>query len=138
MLKFLLKRLLLANYSFANRWVNKKMPQLIIPATLHIFVTPFTFIAAGLYFVFIGSIKYKFDSYAPIFIGLVILMLGLGYPMESWAKKAIFRWNIEREYSNLNKNQRMNKNILAFCFFWVGFTLFFYLGVKYFGGYGVK
>ncbi len=138
MYKFLFKNLLLANYSFAKRWVNKKMPERIIPGTLHIFATPFAFIGAGIYFVIIGSIPFKFDRYLPILIGLGLVMLPLQFFIEKKAKQAIYKWQIEKKYKTLTKNDRWNKNIFAFVFFWGAFALFFYLGVTYVGGYLVK
>jgi nitrate reductase NapE component len=138
MIEFLFKYLLSANYSFAKRWVNKKMPQQILPATIHTFTTPFTFVLGGLYFAFIGSINYKFETYTPIFIGLGIVLLPVSLLIEKKAKKAIYKWEIEKEYEILNKNQRSNRNTFAFLFFWAGFALFFYLGVTFVGGYLVK
>lgn len=137
MMKFLFSNLLLSNYSFARRWVNKKMPENIIPATLHIFTTPFTFFAAGLYLVVLGSIEYKFQSFLPVFIGLLIVMLLLGYLIEKYTKRAIFKWDIEKKFKSLTKHQRLSKNTFAFIFFWSGFFLFLYLGIKFFGGYSV-
>ncbi len=138
MMKFLFKYLLSGNYSFAKRWVNKKVPQQIIPATLHTFTTPFSFILAGLYTVFIGSIDYKFDTYTPIFIGLGIVMLPASYFIEKKAEKAIEEWEIEKEHESLSKEQRSHRNTFAFLFFFVGLALFFYLGITYFGGYSLK
>ncbi|MCF6349478.1 MAG: hypothetical protein L3J23_00405 [Flavobacteriaceae bacterium] len=138
MYKFLFKRLLLANYSFARRWINKKVPQQIIPGTLHIFTSPFTFIAAGIYFVILGSIEFKFKSFPPIFIGFAITMLSSHFFISKRAKKAIYQWRIEKEYKTLTRNQRFNKNTFAFIFFWGGFALFFYLTVAYVEGYLVN
>lgn len=137
-MKFLFKNLLLANYSFAKRWVNKKMPERIIPSTLHIFSTPFSFIAAGIYFMIIGSLNFRFKSYLPILIGLGVIMLGLTTIIERKVKTAIIDWNIEEEYKTLTESQRRSKNFFAFIFFWVGFIIFFYLAVIYFEGYLTK
>ncbi|MBI9056322.1 MAG: hypothetical protein JEZ01_00995 [Labilibaculum sp.] len=57
-MKFLFKYLLAANYCFAKRWVNKKMPQQIIPGAVHIFTTPFAFFFAGLSCVALNYIDY--------------------------------------------------------------------------------
>ena len=87
MMKFLFKPLLAANYC-ASKWiVNKNLPKRVIPTALHTFTSPFAFISAGLYFVIIGSIDYRFNSYTPIFIGLVIVMLSVSFFIE---KKHIF------------------------------------------------
>ncbi|WP_143470807.1 hypothetical protein [Labilibaculum manganireducens] len=137
-MKFLFKYLLSANYSFAKRWVNEKMPQQILPAAIHTFTTPFTFVLGGLYFAFIGSINYKFETYTPIFIGLLIVLLPTSIPIERKAKKAISKWGLEKEYKSLNKTQRSNRNTFAFLFFFGGLALFFYLGVTYFSGYSLK
>lgn len=138
MYKFLFQRLLLANYCAAKWLVNKKMPERVIPSTLHFFATPFSFIGAGLYFVIIGSINYKFEKYLPILIGLGLVMLPLQFLLEKKASKAISEWRIKKQYTKLSKNERFNKNTLAFIFFWSAFALFFYLGIKYVGGYLVK
>ncbi|MCF6349479.1 MAG: hypothetical protein L3J23_00410 [Flavobacteriaceae bacterium] len=138
MYKFLFKRLLLANYSFARRWINKKVPQQIIPGTLHIFTSPFTFIAAGIYAVILGSIEFKFKSFPPIFIGLSLVMLPLHFFILKRAKKAIYQWKIEKEYKTLTRNQRFNKNTFAFIFFWGSFALSFYLIVTYTESYLLK
>ena len=138
MMKFLFKYLLSANYSFAKRWVKKKIKQQIIPATLHIFTTPFTFMLGGFYFTFIGSINYKFETYTPIFIGLLIVLLPISFLIEKKAKKAISKWEIEKEYKFLSKEQRSNRNTFAFLFFWTGLALFFYLTIRYTEGYFVK
>lgn len=135
MMKFLFSNLLLSNYSFARRWVNKKMPENIIPATLHIFATPFTFISAGLYLVLLGSIDFKFQTFLPVFMGLAIVMFVIGYLIEKNAKKAIFKWGIEKKYNSLTTHQRRSKNTFAFIIFWSGFAFFLYLGVKFFAGY---
>ncbi|MCF6349476.1 MAG: hypothetical protein L3J23_00395 [Flavobacteriaceae bacterium] len=75
MYKFLFKRLLLANYC-ASRWlVNKKMPERVIPSTLYFFITPFTFIAAGIYFVIIGSIDLSLKVIPLYLLGYVWLCL---------------------------------------------------------------
>ncbi|MDO6759155.1 hypothetical protein Q4566_03000 [Tamlana sp. 2_MG-2023] len=132
------KILLLSNYSFAKRWVNKKMPERIIPATLHLFTTPFSFIMAGIYCWILGSLDFKFSSFLPTFIGLGIIMLPFQFFVEKKAKKAIFQWQIEKAYSTLSKNERWNKNTLAFIFFWTGFGVFLFLGAKFMGGYLVK
>ncbi|WP_320019947.1 hypothetical protein [Labilibaculum manganireducens] len=137
-MKLLFKYLLSANYSFAKRWVNKKMTQQILPATIHTFTTPFAFIAAGLYCTVIGTIDYKFKTFLPIFIGLGIVMLGVSFYIEKKAKKAIYKWDIEKEYKSLNKSQRSNRNTFAFLFFWAGFALFFYLAITFTEGYLVK
>lgn len=138
MTKFLFKKLLAAHYSFARRWVNKKMPENVVPSVRLTFLTQFTFIAAGLYCVLLGSIEYKFDSYTPIFIGFMIIALGIGYGFMKPTEKAIFQWGIEKEYKTLSKNQRFNRNTFAFLSFWGSFAIFFYLGVKFIGGYLVK
>ncbi|WP_067146189.1 hypothetical protein [Pseudotamlana agarivorans] len=138
MYKFCFRRLLLADYCAAKWLVNKKMPERIIPSTLHFFATPFAFIGAGLYFVIIGTISYRFETHLPILIGLGGVMLPLQFYIEKRAKKVIFKWGIEKEFNTLSKNERLNKNILAFLFFWVAFFLFFYLGVTYVGGYLIE
>ncbi len=138
MYKFLFKRLLLADYSVARWLVNKKMPERIIPSTLHFFATPFAFIGGGIYFVFIGSIPFKFDRYLPILIGLGLVMLPIQFFLEKKAKQAIYKWQIEKEYKTLTKNDRWNKHIFAFVFFWSAFGFSFYLTIKYLGGYLVK
>lgn len=138
MYKFLFKNLLLANYSFAKRWVNKKMPERIIPSTLHIFTTPLNFILAGIYCILLGITEYKFKTFLPILIGLGLVMLPFQFIVEKMMKKAIYKWNIEKEYTNLTRNQRWNKNTFSFLFFWFCFYLFFYLMIKYVGGYLVK
>ncbi|GAA0873418.1 hypothetical protein GCM10009117_25650 [Gangjinia marincola] len=135
MFKFLFKRLLAANYSAARWLVNKKMPERIIPSTLHFVSAPLTFIAAGIYFALIGSINYQFESYIPILIGLGIVMLGLGYIIEKKAKKMLFDFNIQEEYEMLDKSERNKRNLLAFLFFWGCFALFFYLSITYAQGY---
>src|SRR5690606_3399448 len=106
-----------SNYSAARWLVNKKMPERIIPSTLHFFTTPFTLIAGGLYCVILDSLEFKFKSFLPVLIGLGIVMLSLGYLIGKIARKAIFKWNIEKEYKALNGNQRFNKNTFAFIFF---------------------
>lgn len=78
MTNFLFKKLLASNYSAARWLVNKKMPERIIPSTLHFFTTPFAFISGALFVVFIGSIEFKFGSYLPVLIGLGIVMFGIG------------------------------------------------------------
>ncbi len=138
MYKFLFKNLLLANYSFAKRWVNKKMPERIIPSTLHTFTTPFNFIIASIYCIILGSIKYKFTSFLPTFIGLGLVMLPFQFFVEKKVKKAIYRWQIEKEFNSLTRNQRWNKNTFAFIFFWTGFAVFLFFGAKFMGGYLVK
>ncbi len=138
MFKFLFKNLLLANYSFAKRWVNKKMPERIIPFTLHIFTTPLNFVIAGLYCIILGTINYKFTTFLPILISLGLIMLPFQFIVERLVKKTIYAWKIENEYTTLTKNQRWNKNTFAFLFFWFCFYLFFYLMIKYVGGYLVK
>lgn len=138
MMKFLFKPLLAANYCAAKWIVNKNLPKRVIPTALHTFTTPFAFISAGLYFVFIGFIDYKFNSYSPIFIGLAIVMLTVSLFIEKKAKNSIERWNIKKEYKSLNKDQRQSRNTLAFLFFWGSFALFFYLTVSFTEGYLVK
>lgn len=138
MFKLLFKNLLLANYSFSKRWVNKKMPQNIIPTTLHIFTTPFTFLLAGVYLTILGSIKFRFDSFPSIFIGLAIIMSVSHFFIHKNAGKALRNWKIVRTHKQLSKNQKTKKNTLAFVFFWFGFASFFYLGVKNFEGYLLK
>ncbi len=134
MMKFLFKYLLSGNYSFAKRWMNKKTPQKIMPATLHTFTTPFSFILAGLYFAIIGLIDYKFDTYTPIFIGLGIVMLPASYLIEKKAEKAIEKWEIEKEHESLTKEQRSHRNTFAFLFFWTGIALFLYLTATFASG----
>ncbi|MBU2951694.1 hypothetical protein KO493_13395 [Tamlana agarivorans] len=138
MFKLLFKNLLLADYSVSKWLVNKKMPERILPSTLHFFATPFTFIIGALYFVVIGSIKYRFESYLPILIGLVVVMLPFQLFIEKKAKRAIYQWQIEKEYKTLTKNQRWNKNTFGFIFFWSAFGVSFYLIVKFVGGYLVQ
>ena len=116
MMKFLFKGLLMGNYCFARRWVNKKMPYQIIPATVHIFTSPFAFISAGIYAIILDKLTFKFESYLPIFIFLVIVMLGVSYPTEYYAKKAIYQWGLEKEYKSLSKGQKTIKMLFAFCF----------------------
>ncbi|KAB1067632.1 hypothetical protein F6U93_10120 [Tamlana haliotis] len=135
MFKLLFKNLLLANYSFAKRWVNKKMPERIIPSTIHIFISPFTFITAGLACVILGSITYKIKY--PEFV-LVLIALFFGFGLQKPVKKAFHLWQIEKEYKALSKNERWNKNTLAFMFFWIGFGVFLFLGAKFLGGYLVE
>jgi hypothetical protein len=65
-------------------------------------------------------------------------MLGVSFYIEKKAKKAIYKWEIEKEYQYLNKNQRSNRNTFAFLYFFGGLALFFYLGVTYFSGYSLK
>ncbi|PKQ65796.1 hypothetical protein BZG02_01970 [Labilibaculum filiforme] len=62
-------------------------------------------------------------------------MLGVSFYIERKAKKAISKWGLEKEYKSLNKTQRFNRNTFAFLFLFVGFALFFYLGITYFSGY---
>ncbi|OBQ56577.1 hypothetical protein JJL45_12765 [Tamlana sp. s12] len=138
MFEILFKNLLLANYSFAKRWVNKKNPERIIPATLHIFTTPFSFIMAGIYCWILGSLDFKFTSFLPTFIGLGIIMLPFQFFLEKKIKKAIHQWQIEKEYKSLSKNERWNKNTLAFLFFWIGFGVFLCLGAKFMEGYLIE
>ncbi|OBQ56574.1 hypothetical protein JJL45_12780 [Tamlana sp. s12] len=135
MFKILFKNLLLANYSFAKRWVNKKMPERIIPATIHIFISPFTFITSGLACVILGSIVYKI-KYPELVLVLIALVFGFG--LQKPVKKAIHQWQIEKEYKTLSKNERWNKNTLAFLFFWIGFGVFICLGAKFMGGYLIE
>ncbi|MCF8715330.1 hypothetical protein JM658_10870 [Joostella atrarenae] len=125
-------------YSFARRWVNKKLPENVIPFTLQTFLSSFTFQVSGLYFVILGSIDFKFKSFPPIFLGIVIIALGIGYGFRKMAKKAIFKWNIEKEYKKLSKDERKRKNTFAFLFFWGSFALFFYLTVRFAEGYLVN
>ncbi|MCF8715331.1 hypothetical protein JM658_10875 [Joostella atrarenae] len=132
------KRLLFANYSFARRWVNKKLPENVVPAAVYTFLTSFTFQAMGLYCIILGSIDFKFKSFPPIFLGIVIIALGIGYGFRKMAKKAIFKWGIEKEYKKLSKDERRRKNTFAFLFFWGSFAFMFYMGVKYLEGYLVN
>ncbi|AUS07030.1 hypothetical protein [Pseudotamlana carrageenivorans] len=57
---------------------------------------------------------------------------------EKKIKKAIHQWHIEKEYKTLSKNERWNKNTLAFLFFWIGFGVFICLGAKFMGGYLIE
>ncbi|WP_299431043.1 hypothetical protein [uncultured Maribacter sp.] len=134
-MKFLFKGLLMGNYCFARRWVNRKMRYNIIPATLLTFISPFVFVVAGLYFTFIGLLSYKFESKLPIFIFIGVVGLGFSYPVEYYAKKAIYQWGLEKEYKSLSKGQKRSKRIFAFIFFWTGLIIFFYLGTKYYANY---
>ncbi len=138
MYKFLFKRLLLADYCSAKWLVNKKMPERIIPSTLHFFATPFAFIAAGIYYTILGSIEFKFKTFLPILIGVGLVMLPIQFFLEKKANEAIYKWEIEKEYKTLTRNDRWNKNTFAFIFFWSSFALFFYFSIKYFGGYLIK
>ncbi|KAB1067629.1 hypothetical protein F6U93_10105 [Tamlana haliotis] len=138
MFKLLFKNLLLANYSFAKRWVNRKMPERIIPSTMHVFTTPFSFIMAGIYCWILGSLDFKFTSFLPTFIGLGIIMLPFQFFVEIKVKKAFHQWQIEKEYKTLSKTERWKKNTLAFMFFWIGFGVFLFLGAKFLGGYLVE
>ena len=135
MMKFLFKPLLAANYCTSQWIVNKKLPERIIPVTLHLFLTPFAFIASGLYCILLGSINFKFTSYIPILIGFGIIVLGISYGLQNLSEKVINRWGIAKEYKSLNKDQRQNRNTLSFLFFFGSFALFFYLGAKYIDAY---
>ncbi|MDM8159006.1 hypothetical protein QUH73_04145 [Labilibaculum sp. K2S] len=137
-MKILFKPLLAANYCAAKWIVNKNLPKRVIPTALHTFTTPFAFISAGLYCTIMGTIDYKFKTFLPIFIGLGIVMLSISFFIEKEAKKAFYKWDIEKEYQFLNKSQRSNRNTFAFLFFWAGFALFFYLAVTFTEGYLVK
>ncbi|MDO6759152.1 hypothetical protein Q4566_02985 [Tamlana sp. 2_MG-2023] len=111
------------------------MPERIIPATIHIFLSPFTFITAGLACVILGSITYKI-KYPELVLVLIALIFGFG--LQKPVKKAIYKWQIEKAYRTLTKNERWNKNTLAFIFFWMGFAIFLYFGAVFLGGYSVK
>lgn len=133
--QFLFKRLLTACYCSARLVVHKKKGDRVIPFTLHIFLTSFMLIAFGLYTVILGLIEFKFKSFLPTFIGLAVIGFGIDYLFREKTKKAISRWHIEKKYKTLTKNERFNKYILTFIFFWGSFALFFYLSVKFTEGY---
>ena len=135
MMKFLFKYLLSANYSFAKRWVNKKIAHRMIFNSIYIFLTPLAFLFAGLSCVALNYINYQF-KHPEIIIMLIAGVVYLGFWQAT--KKAIYKWGIEKEYKFLSKEQRSNRNTFAFLFFWGGIILFFYLGATYFGGYSLK
>lgn len=132
MFKLLLKNLLLANYSFARRWVNKKIPQNIIPTTIHTFLTPFSFLLSGFAAYLLSIINYKF-KYPEILIIIIVFVGGFG--LHKFVKKTIYQWKIPLEYKKLNKNQRTKRNILAFTFFWLSFYFSVFLVIEFLRGY---
>ncbi|WP_289529199.1 hypothetical protein [Labilibaculum sp. K2S] len=134
-MKFLFKYLLSANYSFAKRWVNKKMAHSMIFNSTYIFLTPFAFLFAGLSCVALNYIDYQF-KFPEIILMMTAGIVYLGFWQAT--KKAIYKWGIEKAYKNLSKEQRSKRNTFAFLFFWVGIILFFYLGAKYLGGYSLR
>ncbi|MCF6349477.1 MAG: hypothetical protein L3J23_00400 [Flavobacteriaceae bacterium] len=111
------------------------MPERIIPSTLHLFITPFTFIIIGGFVFILSSIEYKF-KYPELFLMLIVLILNFG--SQNIIEKAIIKWDIEKDYKTLTKGQRRSKNIFAFIFFWGSFALFLYLTFTYFSGYSMK
>lgn len=134
-MKFLFKRILASNYSFSKRWANKKMPETVINGTVHTFLLQFSFIVAGLCSVLLGSIDFKFKYPEIIFMAIALF---IGYGFMNITRKAIIKWNIEKEYKTLSKEQRFSRNTFAFIFFWSCFALFFYLVISFLGGYSLK
>lgn len=135
MIQFLFKRLLTACYCSAKRIINKKKKDRIIPFTLHLFLTPFSFIASGFLLLFLDYINFKYTSVHQVFIGVAVILLGVGYGFQKVTKRALFKWNIEKNHKKLNKNEHWNKCILAFVFFWGGFVFFCYFVTQYFKNY---
>ena len=135
MTKFLFRRLLASHYSAVRWMVNKKMPENIIPTTVHFFLSEFSFLAAGLVCVILGTINYKF-KYPEFFLMVIVIIIGFG--LQKATKKAIYKWGIEKEYKTLPQEKRFSRITFAFIFFWSCFAVFFYLGVKFLGGYSVQ
>ncbi|SHK03177.1 hypothetical protein [Pseudozobellia thermophila] len=132
-MKTVLRYILACNYSFARRWVNPKYGGDVMWTTVHGFLTPISFIAAGIFVFFIGitGIKDYSNSSWPYILGLAMVMLPIGYGLRKPTKNAIFKWGIEKEFKSLSKKQRRKRNTVAFLFFFFGFYLFMYLGIKY-------
>ena len=129
-MKALVRYILASCYSFARRWVNPKYGGDVIWTTVHGFLTPISFIAAGIYLLFVGYIlNFKLEKLY-VFIGFAIVMLLIGYGCKRPTKKALKSWGIEKEFRKLTKKQRRMRNTFAFIFFFFGFYLFIYLAYK--------
>ncbi|WP_282057226.1 hypothetical protein [Maribacter luteus] len=129
-MKAILRYLLASCYSFSRRWVNPKYGGDVMWTTVHGFLTPISFIAAGVYLVVLGyGLSFKIDKLFG-FIGMAVVMSLIGYGLQKPTKNAIFKWGIEKEFKSLTKKQRRSRNTLAFFFFFFGFYLFFYLAYK--------
>lgn len=135
MLKILFKNLLASHYSFAKRWSNKKIKETVINGTVHTFLLQFTFLIAGFCCIILGTISYKF-KYPEIFLIAIALLIGYGFMRST--KNAIIKWDIERDYKALTRNQRRNRNISAFLVFWSCFAIFLYFAITFLSGYSLK
>lgn len=127
MTKFLFKRLLMSFYCTSKLFVNRKMEDRIIPATVLTFSFPFLFIVSGIYFLlFLSLIMNNTKSPAVLAIGVCIFITPFYYFARKIAKNGIFKWKIEQEYKTLKQNERINKIVLAFVFFWGCFIIMFW------------
>ncbi|MGC1516048.1 MAG: hypothetical protein WA810_10775, partial [Maribacter sp.] len=132
-MKALVRYILASCYSFARRWVNPKYGGDVIWTTVHGFLTPISFIAAGIYCIILGitGLNDVYEDSWPYLIVLAIIMLSIGYGLRRPTQKALKNWGIIKEFRTLSKKQRLGRNMFAFVFFFFGFFLFIYLGAVY-------
>ena len=126
-----IKYLLLASYSFVKRWGRRN----IITGAVHVFTQAPLFLILGLWLLIIGSLSFKVKYSLEIF-GLIILVTS--FSIRWFGKKYFYIWNIENEYLLLSKKQRRIANTFIFIFLIFSFSIFFYLGATFYGGYDKK
>ena len=122
------KQLLLSFYCTSKRLTNKKMPEKIKPAAVLFFSFPFTFIAVGLYAIFFLTFIMTLTKSPFVFaLGALVFITPVYYFARKVANNGFKKWHIEKEYKKLNKNERTNKIVFAFIFFWGCFAIQFWL-----------
>ncbi|WP_157614085.1 hypothetical protein [Pseudotamlana agarivorans] len=128
MTKTIFKPLLLAFYCTSKWLVNKKMPQNLVPSTILTFSFPFTFIATGIFCMYIlERILNTVKSPIVCVVGVLLFISPVYYFSGKIAKNGIHEWGIEKDYKFLTKNERINKIVTAFIFFWGAFIFQFWL-----------
>ncbi|MDO6759153.1 hypothetical protein Q4566_02990 [Tamlana sp. 2_MG-2023] len=60
-------------------------------------------------------------------VGVLLFISPFYYFSRKIAKNGIAKWSIEKEYKFLTKNERINKIVTAFIFFWGAFIVQFWL-----------
>ncbi len=139
MIKFILQPYLLACYCFAKSGEDKKNKSSNINAFIaHIFIGPIMFIFMGIYISIIGLYTKGLSGILVDWILPFVIFIPSGYWLFGWTEKTIGRWKIPQQWESLKKWQRGLYIVFGIIVFWGGFALFFYLGVKFFAGYGLR
>ncbi len=138
MIRFVLQPYLLACYCFAKAAVKKTEQWRISGTVAHTFIGPIMFILMGIYISVIGLYTKGLSGILVDWILPFVIFVPLGYLLFGWTEKTINRWEIPQQWEILQKWQRGLYIVFGTIIFLGGFALFFYLGVKFFAGYGLR